>query len=280
MLFRFRFVLSIRIGAALPHSFCSFSDAFPSFGDRILIRRDNFNRNRPRLLKRNEKSLLAENRQGIPTATDCATLVLFCRLGTPSAEESWVLFTQRAKRMKHHANEISFPGGRIEQGESVETAAIREAEEEIGLDRNDVELWGTLRPLFFGEAGVVTPVVATIGQNVEQRLASLRCADAEVQNIFMASVSDLLARIHYTTFRFSGKSSVDKMPFFFRMPIFRSTKPRLLCNSSLVNCPEKFRIWGLTARTLLEALNAFLPEDAKEREASELLRTRKTDNSC
>ena len=55
-----------------------------------------------------------------------------------------VLFTQRALHLRHHPGQISFPGGRIEPGESSSTAALREAEEEIGLPPAAVELLGTL----------------------------------------------------------------------------------------------------------------------------------------
>uniref|UniRef100_A0A914HKA9 Nudix hydrolase domain-containing protein n=1 Tax=Globodera rostochiensis TaxID=31243 RepID=A0A914HKA9_GLORO len=269
---------------AVLRPFCSSSSSgtVPSFlRERILLRREHFNSNRLRALGRNEKGLFAERRP-VVVGTDCATLVLICRLGSPPGEESWILFTQRAKKMSEHANEISFPGGRIDQEESVETAAIREAEEEIGLDTTNLEVWGTLRPLpLRNMAGVVTPVVAAIGDNVvEQRLSALKCADAEVQNIFVASVGDLLARVRYTTFRLPGKLADNGMPFYYQMPIFHAANPRLLCSSSspstVVERPEKFRIWGLTALTLLEAFCSLLPEGAKERRAIDLLKTTKT----
>jgi 8-oxo-dGTP pyrophosphatase MutT (NUDIX family) len=55
-----------------------------------------------------------------------------------------VLFTQRALHLRHHPGQISFPGGRIEDGEPSHTAALREAEEEIGLLPSAVELLGRL----------------------------------------------------------------------------------------------------------------------------------------
>lgn len=55
-----------------------------------------------------------------------------------------VLFTQRALHLRHHPGQISFPGGRIEPNEQSHDAALREAQEEIGLMPSAVELLGRL----------------------------------------------------------------------------------------------------------------------------------------
>ena len=57
--------------------------------------------------------------------------------------EPGVLLTVRREHMRTHAGQISFPGGRLDPGEDAVAAALREAEEEIGLPPNAVELWGT-----------------------------------------------------------------------------------------------------------------------------------------
>ena len=63
------------------------------------------------------------------------------------------VFTKRRDDMRRHAGEISFPGGRQDDDEDdLRRTAVREAEEEIGLDRGDVELVGALQP---------TPTIAT-----------------------------------------------------------------------------------------------------------------------
>jgi 8-oxo-dGTP pyrophosphatase MutT (NUDIX family) len=79
------------------------------------------------------------------------------------AEGLNVLFTERATHLKHHAGQISFPGGRIEgDRETAVEAALREAHEEIGLEPQDVAIAGALDTLVTGTGFSVTPVVGFI----------------------------------------------------------------------------------------------------------------------
>jgi 8-oxo-dGTP pyrophosphatase MutT (NUDIX family) len=75
--------------------------------------------------------------------TDAAVLVaLYCESGQPNA-----VFTRRRADLRRHAGEISFPGGRYDDGDrDLRTTALREAEEEIGLPRDAVEIVGALQP--------------------------------------------------------------------------------------------------------------------------------------
>lgn len=57
-----------------------------------------------------------------------------------------VLLTQRTAHLRDHAGQICFPGGRMEAGEGAAAAALREAEEEVGLVRSRVELLGAIAP--------------------------------------------------------------------------------------------------------------------------------------
>ncbi|RYG08281.1 MAG: CoA pyrophosphatase, partial [Caulobacteraceae bacterium] len=62
------------------------------------------------------------------------------------AEGVTVLLTKRAESLRQHTGQVAFPGGRCDEGESVVQAALREAEEEIGLDRGFVDVAGLLTP--------------------------------------------------------------------------------------------------------------------------------------
>jgi 8-oxo-dGTP pyrophosphatase MutT (NUDIX family) len=68
--------------------------------------------------------------------------------------------TVRALDLRHHTGQVSLPGGRIDPGETVEDAALREAQEEVGLDRRDVVVLGRLTPLPIVVSGhLLHPVV-------------------------------------------------------------------------------------------------------------------------
>jgi hypothetical protein len=59
-------------------------------------------------------------------------------------EDCDILFTKRTDRVKYHKGQISFPGGGVHEEDSdLEETALREAYEEIGLKRKDVEILGT-----------------------------------------------------------------------------------------------------------------------------------------
>src|SRR3954447_18584398 len=61
--------------------------------------------------------------------------------------ETRVILTRRGAPPRHHTGEVSFPGGRLEEGEEAVAAALRETGEEVGLDPTQVEILGQLAPL-------------------------------------------------------------------------------------------------------------------------------------
>jgi 8-oxo-dGTP pyrophosphatase MutT (NUDIX family) len=84
------------------------------------------------------------------------------------AEGLTVLFTQRTTSLRSHSGQVSFPGGRAEQGDaSPEHTALREAEEEIGLPAARVEVLARM-PEYFTRTGFrVTPVVGVVQPPLE-----------------------------------------------------------------------------------------------------------------
>ncbi len=99
-----------------------------------------------------------------------------------------VLLTRRTETLRSHAGQISFPGGRIESTDaSVEAAALREAQEEIGLSPDRVEILGRLGRYTTGTGYLVYPVVAVVAPPL-----SLRPDPAEVAEIFEVPLSFLL----------------------------------------------------------------------------------------
>jgi 8-oxo-dGTP pyrophosphatase MutT (NUDIX family) len=104
------------------------------------------------------------------------------------AEGLTVLFTQRTTHLKSHSGQVSFPGGRAERGDaSAEFTALREAEEEIGLPPERVEILARL-PDYHTRTGFrVTPVIGLVQPPLE-----LTPDPREVEEIFEVPLAFLL----------------------------------------------------------------------------------------
>lgn len=76
--------------------------------------------------------------------------------------EPGVILTVRRDTMRTHAGQVAFPGGRIDQSEDAEAAALREAWEELGLDPAAAEVVGSIEPYRTVTGFEVTPVVAAV----------------------------------------------------------------------------------------------------------------------
>lgn len=90
-----------------------------------------------------------------------------------------LLFTKRTDHLHHHPGQISFPGGRVEESDtSAVDTALRETEEEIGLQRSHVELLGALPDYFTGTGFRVTPVVGLVHPPFRLTLDAFEVAEA------------------------------------------------------------------------------------------------------
>lgn len=70
-----------------------------------------------------------------------------------------VLMTLRPQRMNRHSNQFALPGGRLDEGETVTQAALRELHEELGLDLDDSAILGRLDDFHTRSGFIMTPIV-------------------------------------------------------------------------------------------------------------------------
>ncbi len=104
-----------------------------------------------------------------------------------------LLLTKRSSALKHHPGQIAFPGGKQDAGDAdAIAAALREAEEEIGLPRSSVEVLGTLPSHETVTGFDVTPVVGLVTAPFE-----VRPEHGEVDEVFAVPLSHLLDPNNY-----------------------------------------------------------------------------------
>lgn len=147
-----------------------------------------------------------------------------------------MLLTMRTAHLSSHGGQVSFPGGRAEEGDSsmIETA-LRETEEEINLKREHIEIIGVLPDHVTASAYLVTPVIGLVTPPFE-----LVAESNEVAEIFEVPLAFLMDGMHHQRMSFdlpdgSGRRSFYAMPY------------------------ERFFIWGATAgmlRNLFHLLRA------------------------
>lgn len=113
-----------------------------------------------------------------------------------------VLLTRRSAELKHHASQISFPGGSMEKNDSdLEATALRETHEEVGIAPADVAVLGYLEPMPTVTGFAVTPVIGLIAPPL-----SLTIDVSEVELAFEVPLAFLLdeANAHSTIRDYKG----------------------------------------------------------------------------
>lgn len=97
---------------------------------------------------------------------DAAALLLLY----PHADDWHLPLTVRGSDLRHHTGQVSLPGGRVDAGESIEAAALREAAEEVGVDPAAVRLVGQLTPVRIPISGfLLHPVIGVADARPEFR---------------------------------------------------------------------------------------------------------------
>lgn len=170
------------------------------------------------------------DQQRLPSVRPAAVLIGII----PRPEGPTVLLTQRPDTMASHPGQVAFPGGKIDRDDDdAVAAALREAEEEVGVDPDRVDLIARSAPYITGTEYRITPVVGLLPGDFVARPDPTEVADVfETPLDFLFNV----ANHQHGTVMYKGK-------------------PR-----SFVEMPwQGFRIWGVTAgiiRVLYQTLYA------------------------
>ncbi len=146
-----------------------------------------------------------------------------------------VLLTERSAELKHHAGQISFPGGRMEEHDrDLEVTALRETFEEVGIAPEHVTVAGYLDAMPTVTGYAVTPIIGFVAAEAELRLDR-----TEVQHAFEVPLAFLLERRNARRFEreYMGRK-IPTIEFHF----------------------EGHRIWGATAHIIVELRKKLLDQ--------------------
>lgn len=128
--------------------------------------------------------LTTGNEEWLSSARSSAVLVPLIETDAGAS----VVLTRRSDDLRHHRGEISFPGGRVEESESVVEAALREAHEEISLSPGHVRIVGRLDPhATFVSNSLIVPVVGMVSG-----APAFRHDPREVARVMVVPLADLV----------------------------------------------------------------------------------------
>ena len=145
----------------------------------------------------------------------------------PESNNIHFFLTQRTFLVEHHKGQISLPGGTCEINEQIINTALRETEEEIGVNQNNVEIIGALTPFFTPTSGfIVHPFLGWCDKRPKTNIQS-----DEVHTLFSASLSQLLNDQNLESENWNLKGYKAQVPFY--------------------NF-DGYKVWGVTAAILSE----------------------------
>ena len=157
------------------------------------------------------------------------------------AGEARLILTRRSSGLRSHRGEVSFPGGRLDEGEDPPAAALREAYEEISLDPAQVTTEGWIHPVLTVVSGsLIMPIVASVPSRPH-----LVASPAEVERVFDVALRDLAdtENFHEERWRIAGRHIPGTSDDSFNVWFFEV---------------EGEMIWGATARMIHELLSVVL----------------------
>lgn len=149
-----------------------------------------------------------------------------------------VLLTQRTAHLRDHAGQISFPGGRCEESDATpQAAALREAQEEVGLDPAQVEVLGVLPEYSTATGFSITPVVGLVTPPL-----NLKLDDFEVAEVFEVPFAFLMDPRNHQQHKVEFQGALRE---YYAMPW------------------EGYFIWGATAGMLVTLQRFLFPQDGE-----------------
>lgn len=133
-----------------------------------------------------------------------------------------LILTKRTENLASHSGQIAFPGGKIDPDDaSPEDAALREANEEIGLDQSEVTVLGRLPDYHSGSGFVIAPVIAEVGSD-----AGFEINPEEVEYLFEVPLAFLMDPRNHVR---ASRMFMDAERHYYEMPY------------------QDHYIWGVTA---------------------------------
>ena len=101
-----------------------------------------------------------------------------------------LIITRRSSKLNAHAGQFAFPGGRVDVGETIEQAALRETQEEVGLTLTPADILGRLDDYPTRSGYLITPLVAWLPDQ-DNAAATMRANPDEVAAIYRIPLDDL-----------------------------------------------------------------------------------------
>jgi len=147
----------------------------------------------------------------------------------PWRKRIYLTLTNRADSVFHHKNQISFPGGQNEPGESLQETALRETYEELGLPPEFVRIIGALTPLYVPPSNFcIFPIVGTMHER-----PGYKAQPKEVAEVIETPLDHLLDKRNLRKEIWTRGQKEVKVPFYYF---------------------GGYKIWGATAMILAEFL--------------------------